>query len=778
MPGTGIEMETYGSDSDGSVGAGAARDLAQTMLSRATAGRLDGDTLEYALGYFDAAAGNDLGSDAVFEFLYPLLDDAGVTEEQARVLCSRLAADIDPASETKTERNTNYKLASTVHIATNNNNHNNSNKTLHPDNDKAATLAALGLASTVAPSKTDLAHLHSKHGPAASTVDQKKLRKAEMKLASKREERGSKNLTYESAIPVWNPNVKPAMIVNQMKPASSAAESRSKDIRIENFDIHFAGKKILTGANLSMSYGRRYGLVGKNGIGKSTLLRAIAHGELLLPSHIRILHVEQEIAGGDIEAIASVLQADVEREGLLAEEKALNATIQRTSISPEEANAAAERLKAVYLKLEEIDSDKAESRASMILNGLGFTPAQQRAATRTFSGGWRMRLALARALFCRPDLLLADEVTNYLDFPAVVWLENYFQNWNATLLLVSHDRSFLDATTTDIFHLHHGLLDYYKGNFSSYINARAERRKNQVREYEAQLQYRQHLQAFIDRWRYNANRAAQAQSKIKILEKLPELIAPPNDDMDGLGEGEGKELYFRFPEPEKLSPPILQMDEVTFAYPGTTRVILSEISFDLQMDSKVAVVGPNGAGKSTMIYLLTGEHQPTAGICNRHGRLRLGLFSQHHVDQLELAQSSVQFLNGKFPGRTEEDYRRVLGRFGLTGTTALQPIGTLSGGQKSRVVFAAMSLSNPHVLILDEPTNHLDMDSIDALAQALREFKGGVAVISHDERFLDAVCTEVWVCNGGKLRSFQGVIGNSDGVVRQYKKSLLKDMML
>ncbi|KAI9321176.1 P-loop containing nucleoside triphosphate hydrolase protein [Zopfochytrium polystomum] len=614
----------------------------------------------------------------------------------------------------------------------------------------------------------------SKAGPSQSTVDQKKLRKAEMKLASKRAERGARE-QYE--IPVWNPNVKPAMIVNQVKAPSAASEaSRSKDVRIENFDISFAGRKILTNANLSMNFGRRYGLVGKNGIGKSTLLRAIANGELRVPSHIRILHVEQEVIAGDAtEALQSVLQADVEREALLLEEKTLNATLQKTSISPEEASAMSARLKFVYQKLEEIESDKAESRASSILSGLGFSTVQQTAATKTFSGGWRMRLALARALFCRPDLLLADEVTNYLDFPAVVWLENYFQSWPATLLVVSHDKSFLDAVSTDILHLHDGQLDYYKGNFSSYVTARAEKRKNQWREYEAQLQYRQHLQAFIDRWRYNANRAAQAQSKLKILEKLPELVVPPNDEMDGLGEGEGKELYFRFPEPEKLSPPILQMDEVTFSYPGTSRVILGGVSFDLQMDSKIAVVGPNGAGKSTMIYLLTGQHQPTTGICNRHGRLRLGLFSQHFVDQLELADSPVQFLSKKFPGRTEEEYRRVLGRFGLTGTTALQPIGTLSGGQKSRVVFASMSLTNPHVLILDEPTNHLDMDSIDALAKALKEFKGGVAIVSHDQRFLDTVCNEVWVCQGGRLTSFEGRVGTGDGVVEQYKKSLLKD---
>ncbi|KAJ1566710.1 hypothetical protein HK405_008747, partial [Cladochytrium tenue] len=672
------------------------------LVTRAAPG-LDPDTLEYVVGYFDDAS-NDVSVDGLMDFLLPLLADAAPAGRTARppsdadvlALCREISALLGGSggadgAETGLASTASggggggggaRKLAASVQM----------------DSLMSRTLETTAVG--------DIRHIMSKAGPQQTTVDQKKLRKAELKLASKRAERGARQ---EYEIPVWNPNVRPSMIVNQARAPTAAAEAgRSKDVRVENFDISFAGRKILTNADLSMNFGRRYGLVGKNGIGKSTLLRAIAHGELRVPTHIRILHVEQEvvtsspfIAGDDTPALMSVLQADEERESLLKEEKSLNSSLQKSSTSPEDAASMSERLKFVYQKLEEIEADKAESRASSILSGLGFSPAQQEAATRTFSGGWRMRLALARALFCKPDLLLADEVTNYLEwvemsFPAVVWLENYFQNWPSTLLVVSHDKSFLDAVSTDILHLHDGVLDYYKGNFSSYVTARAERRKNQIREYEAQLQYRQHLQAFIDRWRYNANRAAQAQSKIKILEKLPELIAPPKDDMDGLGEGEGKEMYFHFPEPEKLSPPILQMDEVTFAYPGTTRVILSGISFDLRMDSKIAVVGPNGAGKSTMIYLLTGQHQPTTGLCNRHGRLRLGLFSQHFVDQLELAESPAQFLAKKFPGKTEEEYRRVLGRFGLTGMTALQPIGTLSGGQKSRVVFASMALTNPH----------------------------------------------------------------------------------
>ncbi|KAI8837593.1 P-loop containing nucleoside triphosphate hydrolase protein [Chytridium lagenaria] len=694
---------------------------------------LDADTFSYLLGYFDDSS-NDLSVDGLQEFLEPLLSEGGASENEISELCAELASLLGNKSSNGSTDGA-RKLESSINMNTN----------------------SLGAMDIHAPNRVgDIRHVMSKAGPTSTTVDQKKLRKAEMKLASKRAERGDKALD----IPTWNPNVKPAMVVNQVK--VSGAESKSKDVKFENFDIAFAGKKIVTNADLHMTYGRRYGLVGKNVI----YVKLTLDSDLRTPSHIRVLHVEQEIAGDDTTALISVLQADVERETLINEEKTISARLQKTSISAEEAGALSARLKVVYAKLEEMEADKAESKASSILYGLGFSPEQQRAATKTFSGGWRMRLALARALFCRPDLLLADEVTNYLDFPAVVWLEKYFQAWPATLLIVSHDRSFLDAVSTDILHLHNGALDYYKGNFMSYLTARAERRKNQIREYEAQLQYRQHLQAFIDRWRYNANRAAQAQSKLKILEKLPELIPPAKDDMGGLGEGD-LQSYFKFPDPEKLSPPILQMNEITFKYPGTERVILNNVSFDLQMDSKVAIVGPNGAGKSTMIHLLTGSHTPVNGICHRHGRLR--------IDQLELALSSVQFLTAKFPGSTEEEYRRILARFGLTGTTGLQPIGTLSGGQKSRVVFAAMSLQNPHVLILDEPTNHLDMDSIDALANALREFKGGVGIVSHDQQFLDAVCKEVWVCEGGKLRSFEGAVGVQDGVVRQYKKSLLKD---
>ncbi|KAK6098634.1 hypothetical protein MT418_000133 [Batrachochytrium dendrobatidis] len=695
------------------------------------------------LGYFKDES-NDHSYEALYDFLGPLLDEAGATTDLIQDLCQRFA---DMNSSNKTSKSGEVKALE-------------SSMTMSQTTSNTLEL-------TQAPKAGDIRHIMSSRGPGTSLVDQRKLLNAEKKIAEKRAARGG--YTGEEDIPVWNPNVKPAIIVNQTK-SQSVADSRSKDIKLENFDIQYAGKPILTNANVMLAFGRRYGLVGKNGIGKSTLLRAIAHKELVVSSHMRVLHVEQEIAGDDTSAIDSVLQADEERESLIKEEKSTNIKLNKTSTPAGEMAALNQRLKDIYARMEEIESDKAESKASAILNGLGFSPVQQQAATRTFSGGWRMRLALARALFCRPDLLLADEVTNYLDFPAVVWLENYFQNWPATLLIVSHDRSFLDSVSTDILHLHSNQLDHYRGSFTNFVATRLERKRNQIREYEAQLQYRQHLQAFIDRWRYNAKRSAQAQSKIKILEKLPPLVPPSKDDMEGMGEGQDS-IYFKFPAPEKLSPPILQMTDVSFGY-TPDRTILKNISFDLQMDSKIAVVGPNGAGKSTLVHLLTGENAPKNGICHRHGRLRLALFSQHHVDQLELGGSSVHFLASKFPGMPEEEYRRVLGRFGLPGMSALQPIGTLSGGQKSRVVFAWMAMTNPHVLILDEPTNHLDMDSIDALSAALREFKGGIAIVSHDEQFLDAVCNEVWVCDNGGLTRFEGKLGVGDGVVRQYKKSL------
>ncbi|KAJ1881553.1 ATP-binding cassette, regulator of translational elongation, partial [Coemansia sp. S17] len=439
------------------------------------------------------------------------------------------------------------------------------------------------------------------------------------------------------------------------------SRDKIKDVKLDGFDISYAGKRILTNSSVHLVYGRRYGLIGRNGIGKSTLLRNIAHRELAVPTYISILFVEQEMIGDDTPAIRSVLKADIFREQLLRDEASINEELKKLdSPSPldergevmskheidAKKNEMGDRLNGIMTKLTEIESDKAEAKAGEILNGLGFSALDFQKPTRSFSGGWRMRLSLARALFCRPDLLLLDEPTNMLDIPAVVWLERYLKTWTSTLLVVSHDREFLDEVATDIVHQHSEQLDQYRGNFQTFWSTREERRKNQMREYESQMQQRAHLQEFIDRWRYNANRAAQAQMKIKILEKMPELEKPEDD----------KIVTFSFPDPESISPPVLYMTDVTFSY-SAERKILDKVNIDMQMDARVAIVGPNGAGKTTLLKLLIGTLDPTSGVVHRHGRLRIAYFSQHHVDQLDLTLTAVAHLKKMYPGNSDEEYR-------------------------------------------------------------------------------------------------------------------------
>jgi len=338
-----------------------------------------------------------------------------------------------------------------------------------------------------------------------------------------------------------------------------------------------------------------------------------------------------------------------------------------------------------------------------------------------------------------------DEPSNHIDLNALAWLEDYLQTWPGTLLVVSHDRAFLDAVATDIVHQHSGRLDYYKGNFTQFYSTKSERDRNMRKEYETQMEYRKHLQAFIDRWRYNANRAAQAQMKIKILEKLPDLEPPEQEETE----------QFKFPETDRISPPLLQMSGVTFGY-SPEKTILKDVYFDVSLDSRIAMVGANGAGKSTVIKLLTGELNPISGHITRNGRLRIGYFAQHHVDTLTPNMSPVQFLASKFPGKSEQEYRSHLGNFQISGMTGLQQIATLSGGQKSRVAFSVLSLQKPHVLLLDEPTNHLDIEGLDALMSVLQKWNGGVIIISHDERFITTVAKELWVCGDGTVTKFRG----------------------
>ncbi|KAL9046677.1 MAG: hypothetical protein Q9214_000544 [Letrouitia sp. 1 TL-2023] len=597
-----------------------------------------------------------------------------------------------------------------------------------------------------------------------SRVDKKKLEKAERKIQAKQDRKIMKNVEYEASRLLNQPSETQSYeeFYMQVNPLQIGAEqaSKSKDIKVDGVDVSIGGKRILSDTTLTMAFGRRYGLVGQNGIGKSTLLRALSRRELAIPTHISILHVEQEITGDDTPALQAVLDADVWRKHLLIEQDTISkqlaqleaerAHLADTSKDAEMLDRKREALDITlsdnHAKLSEMDSDRADSRAASILAGLGFSEERQHFATKTFSGGWRMRLALARALFCEPDLLLLDEPSNMLDVPSITFLSNYLQSYPSTLLVVSHDRAFLNEVATDIIHQHSERLDYYRGaNFDSFYATKEERRKTAKREYENQMAQRAHLQAFIDKFRYNAAKSSEAQSRIKKLEKMPVLQAPESEYT----------VQFRFPEVEKLSPPIVQMSNVSFGFtPG--KLLLQNVDLDVQLDSRIGIVGPNGAGKTTVLKLLIGQLQPTAGIISQNPRLRVGFFAQHHVDALDMNASAVGFMAKNYPGKVDEEYRRHLGAFGITGTTGLQKMALLSGGQKSRVAFACLSLTNPHILVLDEPSNHLDIEAMDALSLALNNFQGGVLMVSHDVTMLQTVCTSLWVCDGGTVEKFPG----------------------
>ncbi|CZR61062.1 probable positive effector protein GCN20 [Phialocephala subalpina] len=606
-----------------------------------------------------------------------------------------------------------------------------------------------------------------------SKVDRKKLEKAERKIAAKQNKKTFKTVEYEASKLLNQPDEAQSyeeffMAVNPLQLGGSAGQ-KSKDIKLDGIDVSIGGLRILTDTNLTLAFGRRYGLVGQNGIGKSTLLRALARRELAIPTHISILHVEQEITGDDTPALQAVLDADVWRKHLLAEQVKISkqladieterSSLADTSVDAEKLDRDREGLDQtlgdIQSKLAEMESDKAESRAASILAGLGFSTERQQFATKTFSGGWRMRLALARALFCEPDLLLLDEPSNMLDVPSITFLANYLQGYPSTVLVVSHDRAFLNEVATDIIHQHSERLDYYKGaNFESFYATKEERRKTAQREYDNQMVQRAHLQAFIDKFRYNAAKSSEAQSRIKKLEKMPVLEAPESVYT----------VHFKFPDVEKMSPPIVQMTNVSFGY-TKDKPLLRNVDLDVQLDSRIGIVGPNGAGKTTVLKLLIGKLTPTSGLISQNPRLRIGFFAQHHVDALDLTTSAVGFMAKNYPGKQDEEYRRHLGAFGITGMTGLQKMELLSGGQKSRVAFACLSLTNPHILVLDEPSNHLDIEAMDALSTALNQFQGGVLMVSHDVTMLQTVCTSLWVCDDGTVEKFPGD-------VQAYKKRI------
>lgn len=587
-------------------------------------------------------------------------------------------------------------------------------------------------------------------------VDKKKLQKAE--------DRASDKAASRDGVPIVKrkrPEAQATASQAANRRENTGAGQNSLDVKLESVDINIGTKSLLAGASCTMGYGRKYGLVGRNGIGKSTFLKMISSGHLRIPANIRMLSVEQEVEGDDTRVIDSVLSSDVKRQEMINKEKILHERLNKPNITDTEKAKWNDELSKLYVDMEHLGLDKAPARAASILYGLGFDPDEQKKPTKEFSGGWRMRVALARALFVKPDLLLLDEPTNMLDMRAVYWLEGHLQQWEGTILTVSHDRKFLNEICTDIIHLHTKRFDAYKGNYDNYEKTMKEKLTQQAREYEAQQALRAHTQEFIDKFRYNAKRAPMVQSRIKMLERLP-VLQPVELE---------SEVNFQFPECEDLSNPVLMLDDVSFRYTAESPFIFRKLDLGTHAKSRICIVGENGAGKTTLLKLLLGDIEPSIGMRHTNRRLRIGYFTQHHVDQLEMDNTSLEVLATNHPGKSQEDYRAALGRFGIGGDTALQPVYTLSGGQKSRLAFANIACGNPNYLVMDEPTNHLDVETVAALGNAINKFQGGVVLVSHDEQLISMVCNELWVVK-------DRMVTNLEGGLEEYRKQVYKQLQL
>ncbi|KAH9700414.1 hypothetical protein KPL71_024685 [Citrus sinensis] len=506
----------------------------------------------------------------------------------------------------------------------------------------------------------------------------------------------------------------------------------SRDIRIESLSVTFHGHDLIVDSELELNYGRRYGLLGLNGCGKSTLLTAIGCRELPIPDHMDIYHLSREIEASDMSSLEAVISCDEERLKLEKEAEILGA----------QEDGGGEQLERVYERLEALDASTAEKRAAEILYGLGFNKTMQAKKTRDFSGGWRMRIALARALFINPTILLLDEPTNHLET---------LKNFDRILVVISHSQDFLNGVCTNIIHMQNKKLKFYTGNFDQYVQTRSELEENQMKQYKWEQEQIASMKEYIARFGHgSAKLARQAQSKEKTLAKM---------ERGGLTEKvvKDKVLVFRFVDVGKLPPPVLQFVEVTFGY-TPDNLIYKNLDFGVDLDSRVALVGPNGAGKSTLLKLMTGDLVPLDGMVRRHNHLRIAQFHQHLAEKLDMDMPALQYMIKEYPGNEEERMRAAIGRFGLTGKAQVMPMKNLSDGQRSRVVFAWLAYRQPHMLLLDEPTNHLDIETIDSLAEALNEWDGGLVLVSHDFRLINQVAHEIWVCENQAVTRWEGDI--------------------
>lgn len=536
-----------------------------------------------------------------------------------------------------------------------------------------------------------------------------------------------------------------------LRPLAGAIDGRpglrhaTRMLRIDDINYSVQGRPLLVGATATVPEGHKVGLVGPNGAGKTTLFKlirgelALDGGSISLPSRARIGGVAQESAATGRSVLDTVLDADQERTALMAESA--------TATDPH-------RIAEIQTRLTDIDAWSAEARAATILDGLGFPAADQARPTSDFSGGWRMRVALAGVLFAQPDLLLLDEPTNYLDLEGALWLEGYLARYPHTVIIISHDRGLLNRAVGHILHLEDKKLTLYTGGYDSFTRIRAEKRALQAAEARKQADRRAHLQSFVDRFGAKASKARQAQARVKMLAKMEPITAPE----------EAKFFRFSFPQPEELSPPIVAMEGVSVGYGD--RAVLQKLNLRIDQDDRIALLGRNGQGKSTLSKLLADRLAPMVGKVTKSNKLRVGYFAQHQVDELHLDETPLDHIRSVRPDEGQAKQRARLAGFGLMEAQAETRVGQLSGGQKARLSLLLATIDAPHLLILDEPTNHLDIESREALSEALNDYTGAVVLVSHDMHLLGLVADRLWLVKDGAVAPY-------DGDLDDYRKFLL-----
>ncbi|WP_367715174.1 ABC-F family ATP-binding cassette domain-containing protein [Nitratireductor sp. GISD-1A_MAKvit] len=527
-------------------------------------------------------------------------------------------------------------------------------------------------------------------------------------------------------------------------------------LTISNLSLRIAGRLLIDQASLTLPAGTKAGLVGRNGTGKTTLFRAITGdlaaetGTISLPKGTRTGQVAQEAPGTDEPLIDIVLRADTERAALLIEAE--------TASDPD-------RIAEIQTRLTDIDAHSAEARAASILSGLGFDAEAQKRPASSFSGGWRMRVALASVLFTQPDLLLLDEPTNYLDLEGTLWLENYLSRYPHTVLLISHDRDLLNRAVSSIVHLEHRKLTFWRGGYDQFARQYAEKAELQEKMRVKQEAQRKHMQSFVDRFRYKASKARQAQSRLKALERMSPMAAVLNETV----------LPFRFPNPEKaVASPIIALEGGTVGYtPG--KPVLKGLTLRIDNDDRIALLGANGNGKSTFAKLIADRLTLEKGTKTVAPGLKVSIFAQHQLDDLRPEENAYQHLRRLMPDAPEAKVRARVAQFGLTTEKMTTPARDLSGGEKARLLMGLATFEAPHLLILDEPTNHLDIDSREALVEALNMFDGAVILISHDRHLIEATADRLWIVGDGTVSPFDGDMDDyrnrmTGGVTRSKEK--------